>query len=352
MVSAAFKRFKRSRAKDFERVRHLLGFKVGTHKRNRLVRAVGKRVGKRTILDSDTHAQHQDKLFKRFQKAWGGLTKSQARDRLRFVTILHAVCDVDTNSILHAVEEMEAQLRSALSREIAQIGILGVSEVEIVKMGLYGKKDADDEARKGQVLRELARKKDLTEAGTVFEFRELAGKDHLALIHFHGIVDLGPDAANREICLQDTLRQTWKGSWCVELKRLFTDLSIEKSLRNLAGYLTKGGNDTLRFTKQFGSESPESLELAMVKAGYAESGEYDDHLGLSSGQVSVLVHVYDALMRRNRARDGYLFLGGTVIRNRYQSRERYRIWKSAVGNIPEKSTIDRSVRRKRFISRY
>jgi hypothetical protein len=180
----------------------------------------------------------------------------------------------------------------------------------------------------------------------------MTGKEHLALVHFHGIVDLGPDAANREISLQNILRQTWKGSWCVELKGLFTTLSMEKNLRNIAGYLTKGGNDTLRFRKLFGNGAPESMELAMAKQGYAESGEYDDHLGLSSGQVAVLVNVYDALMRRNRARDGYLFLGGTVIQNRYQRRESYRIWKSAVGNIPEKSTIDKSVRRKRFISPY
>ena len=40
--------------------------------------------------------------------------------------------------------------------EIRQMSRLQVSEVEIVMLGLYGKVDTEDEARKGQVLRKLA----------------------------------------------------------------------------------------------------------------------------------------------------------------------------------------------------
>lgn len=332
MVSKAFKRLKRSRADELTRLQHSLGFKSGKHKRTRLFMAVGKSLAKRTILDSATHTQHQDKLFTRFWKAWKGLPEQQARARLRFVTILDTVCAVDTKSILHAVEKMEEQLRSALSPEIKQVGILGVTEVEIVNLVLYGEKDTEDETRKGQVLRELAR---------------ATGKEHLALVHFHGIVDMGPNAAIMEKKLHNVLRQTWHGSWCVELKCLFTEFSVRRNLSNLAAYLTKGGNDTLRFRKQFGSESPETMELAMAKQGYAESGEYDDHLGLSIGEVAVLVNVYDALMRRNSARDGYLFLGGTVVRSRYQTGHGYRIWKSALEKKPAfwKSHIAISTRR-------
>ena len=339
MVSEAFtfeQLKKRSGAAELERLRHLLGFNSGTHKKTRLVRAVGKKLATRTILDDATHAQHQGKLFTRFQKAWNGLTEQQARERLRFVTILHTVCAVETKAILHAVEEMEEQLRSAFSQEIDQIGILGVSEVEIVNLGLYGKADEEDESRKGEVLRKLARA-----AGIA-----VTGKEHLALVHFHGIVDLGPNAAIMEKKLHNVLRQTWQGSWRVELKCLFAKFSIKMNLRNIAEYLTKGGNKDLRYQKRFGSESPEAMELAMKKQGYPESGEQDDHLGLSIGEVSVLVHVYDALMRRNSARDGYLFLGGSVVLNRYQARHGYRIWKSALGNTPFwRSTVATSIRR-------
>jgi hypothetical protein len=336
MISKAFKRLKqRSGAVELKRLQHSLGFKSGKHKRTRLVMAVGEKLARRTILNSATHTQHQDKLFKRFQQAWKGLSEQQARARLRFVTILHTVCAVDAKSILHAVEDMEEQLRSALSAEIEQIGILGVSEVEIVNLGLYGEKDTEDEARKGQGLRALAQA-----AGV-----EATGKEHLALVHFHGIVDFGPNTAIMEKKIHNLLRQTWQGSWCVELKCLFAEFSIKKNLSNLAEYVTKGGNDTLRFRKQFGSDSPEALELAMAKQGYAESGEYDDHLGLIVGEVAVLVHVYDALMRRNSARDGYLFLGGTVVLSRFQSRHGYRIWKSAIGNTPFwKSHVAMSIR--------
>ncbi|OAI45005.1 hypothetical protein AYO43_08585 [Nitrospira sp. SCGC AG-212-E16] len=332
MVSSAFTKLKQSKADNLQRLRHSLGFKSGSHKRKRLVLAVGGKLAKRTILDSATQKQHQEKLFVRFRKAWSVLTDQQARERLRFVTILHTVCAVETEAILRAVEEMEAQLRTALSNEIKQIGILGVSEVEMVSLSLYGKEDAEDEARKGQVLRQMAQATGMKGAGTVFT--RMTGEEHLALVHFHGIIDLGSQAAITETKLQNVLRQTWKGSWCVELKRLFATQSVVKSLRRIAGYLTKGGNDTLRFRKQFGSEAPEALELAMAKEGYAESGEYNDHLGLSVGEVSVLVNVYDALMDRNSTREGYLFLGGTVIHNRHQAPRQYRVWKSALGISP------------------
>ena len=367
MISKAFKRLKRSRVNELTRLQHSLGFKSGKHKRTRLVMAVGKKLAKRTILDSVTHAQHQDKLFTRFWKAWKGLPEQQARERLRFVTILHTVCAVETKAILHAVEQMEEQLRNAFSQAIKQIGILGVTEVEIVNLGLYGEKDTEDEMRKGQVLRELAQAAGL----------QTTGKEHLALVHFHGIVDVGPNAAITEKQLQKVLRQTWQGSWCVELKCLFTEFSKRKNLSNLAKYVTKGGNEDLRYQTQFGKRPleaeelewalsiekslrgmtkdeqkklvmmpPAALELTMAKQGYAKSGEYDDHLGLSVGEVAVQVHVYDALMRRNSARDGYLFLGGTVVRSRYQSRHGFRIWKSALGKTPFwKSTVATSVRR-------
>ena len=122
-----FKQLKeRSGAIELKRVQNLLGFKLGTYKRKRLVQSVGVRVAKRTILDEATHTQHQDKLFKRFQKAWGGLDDQQARERLRLLTILDTVCVVETKAILHRVEWMEERLRSTLSSEIEQIGILGV----------------------------------------------------------------------------------------------------------------------------------------------------------------------------------------------------------------------------------
>ena len=340
MVSAAFKRLKqRSGAEELQRLKDSFGFKAGKHKRTRLVRAVGTKIGKRTILEEAIHAQHQDKLFARFRKAWGGLTDAQARERLRLLTILGTVCVVETTAILQTVEEMEAQLRIAFSNEIKGIGILGVSEVEIVNLALYGEKDTKKAARKGQVLRELAEIKGIKDID----------KEHLAHVHFHAVVDLGPHAATTEQRVGKVLRQTWQGSWCVELKGLFTNRSVEKSLRFIGGYFTKGGNDTLRFRKQFGSESPEAMELSMAKQGYAESGEYGDHLGLSIEEIRVLVNVYDALMRRNSARDGYLFVGGTVIRDLYKRRshpiswlgwrqrhkigdnyDQYRYWKSAL----------------------
>ena len=70
MVSAAFKQLKqRSGADELTRLQHSLGFSAGTHKRKRLIRAVGGKLAKRTLLDSARHAQHQNKLFKRFQNA-------------------------------------------------------------------------------------------------------------------------------------------------------------------------------------------------------------------------------------------------------------------------------------------
>ena len=51
MVSAAFKRLKQSKADNLQRLQHSLGFKSGSHKRKRLVLAVGEKLAKRTFAD-------------------------------------------------------------------------------------------------------------------------------------------------------------------------------------------------------------------------------------------------------------------------------------------------------------
>lgn len=327
MVSAAFKRLKQqSGVTEPNRLRHFLKFPAGTHKRKRLAQAVGTQRAKRTILDSTMHERHQQKLFTRFLKAWGRLSDAEKRRRLRLLTILDTVCGVEPKEILRAVEAMEEKLRGALAPHMGQLGIIGVAEVEIVDLGLYGEQDSDEEARKGQVLRDLVRRSGLKGAGTLFP--TMTGTEHFALVHLHAIMDLGISAETTQQHVENTLRHHWQRPWCVELKRFFTTFSVKDSLRNLAGYLTKGGNDTLRFRKQFGGGAVEGMELAMVKQGYAESGEYEDHLGLSVGEVSVLVEVYDALMGRNSTRDGYVFLGGLPVRSRNQSRKLFRVWKS------------------------
>src|SRR5690349_24575597 len=63
---------------------------AGTHKRSKLDRT---RCGRSTLLDDTIHERHAKKLYSRFMRRWRWLSKDeqQARERMRFVTVLYEV---------------------------------------------------------------------------------------------------------------------------------------------------------------------------------------------------------------------------------------------------------------------
>jgi hypothetical protein len=314
-------------------------FQLNLHKATKLRRSCGKRLATRTLLDDKVHKQHTHLLVQRFRKAWGHLERSEAYGRLRFFTLLHDVRKLDENEIIQSVEDMEEKLRKCLRPFISQIGIIGVPEVEIVNLSLYQQANDEKEARKYQTMLALFNQTPPKKRSRK-DYRQkfYTGHEHWAFIHLHAVVDFGPDlelpherTIDRLEQVEKVLRKVWGVPYAVELAGLHKNKAVEKNFSFLADYVTKGGNATLRYTKRFGRDTVEAMELAMVKQGKSKDpDDFDeDHLGLNQNEIKVLVNVYDRLMRRNTKKDGYLFLGGRILRNRYRSLD-YRIWKSAI----------------------
>ena len=86
------------------------------------------------------------------------------------------------------------------------------------------------------------------------------------LVHFHGIVDLGGNPSLREEWLRKRAAKivAWQRSpYQVEIKRLFKDRTVMENIRDIASYVTKGGNEKLRYNAGFGRDLDDDLDAKM-----------------------------------------------------------------------------------------
>ena len=94
------------------------------------------------------------------------------------------------------------------------------------------------------------------------------------------------------------------------LFRSFKSRSIGQNLQGIASYLTKGGNEQLRYKAGYGRDLAEDLEAKIWRAGLGRKDggaeTVEDDRGLTVGEVAFLDEVYDKLMRSRRDRRGYL----------------------------------------------
>jgi hypothetical protein len=215
---------------------------------------------------------------------------------------------------------MRDRLEITLKR-VKGIHFVGAVEVEIVNL---------------PVLREIAKKSDENEHRKLAVLEEMSSRhqklfdrhDVVALVHLHGIVDLGPwYAEGKEDLLAKELRWEWRGKYRVEVKGTFSRyydgraIPIRRNLEKIANYMVKGGNEDLRYSARFGREVLEDgsplaanlLDNRMKKgagnARYNEDATVEDFLSLTIHEIQVLVSVIDRLMGK-RKREGYLIKHG------------------------------------------
>ena len=203
-------------------------------------------------------------------------------------------------------------MESALERVFKRAGakVLGAVEVEIVNVALLRKIGSlsEDETRKLKVLESI------TASGADTGSKIPGAQDSGVLVHFHGIADLG---ARNSLLREDQLRKgmkkiaAWQRSpYQVEIKRLFKDRSVQQNLRDIASYITKGGNERLRYNAGFGRDLAEDLDAKIWRAGTgrADKGSETvaDERGLTIGEIRILDDVWCALMARKRNKRGYL----------------------------------------------
>ncbi len=295
-------------------VRGTIRSNVNQQKRTRLKKAVGKQLAERTLLDSRVSKSHADRLVKKFHSRWGDFDHEKASERLRFMTILHSVCVVDKNVILNEIEGLKDCLRNVVI-SVKAIEVLGAFEVEIINMKLMrqhaaGMKDGE-EARKLKVLEQL-RKDQFINANT----------ESLALVHFHGMIDLAANGDGKLKTFRDCCKAMWRGSYQVRFDTLFKTKSVKKNLTDIAAYMVKGGNESLNYKFRFGrDDASDTLDRKMLKSGTKKMGADFEGLeniySLTNAEMLVLATTLDVLMGSNNStmRNGYLWKHGDQIRH-------------------------------------
>ena len=286
-------------------LRELVRYDLGTHKKTRL-RIAGVEKSK-TLLHDDIAKKHGERLAEELNKrAWK--IGSAADKRLKFVTILQATVDPTIESVEAAVRNLEAEYQRVFGD--MKLWSRGAIELEIVNLDLLYRisKMKFGEARKLNVLENL---RELKELQGLFVAEE---RDKVKiLVHCHTVVDFGKDYdKNMEEALNRIERYGYwkKARYQVKFDSLFKKRKTSNNLTKIAHYVTKGGNENLRYNAGFGRDLAEDLEAKIWRKGVGRAdkgGEtIEDERGLSVAEVKALDGLYRWIMDRRSDKRGYL----------------------------------------------
>ncbi|MGJ0394344.1 MAG: hypothetical protein ACR650_16625 [Methylocystis sp.] len=278
---------------------------LGTHKKTRLKQAGVGQSG--SLLHDQVAKKHAALLAGELKTRARKVGLEEANDRFRFMTVLQAVVEPDLEKVCEAVKAMEADFEHT----VGQMGLWsrGAIELEIVNLTILKKISglSDGEARKLNVLT------DLTEAQ---EFDGLllpaSGAVTGLLVHSHVVVDMGAGHKTAEVALRERIRRRgcWDKKYQLEIKGLFRNRNVADNLDKIAAYVTKGGNENLRYNAGFGRDLAEDVESKMWRKGLGradKTGEtIEDERGLTAGDVAALDGLYVWLMKRRNDNRGYI----------------------------------------------
>lgn len=286
-------------------LQQLVRYDLGTHKKTRLkIAGVG---DCRTLLNRDVADKHAKMLAEEFNKrAWK--IGSDADKRLKFVTILQSTVDPTIECVEAAVEQLEGEYHRVFGG--MKLWSRGTIELEIVNLELLRRisRMSDNEARKLNVLEDLRELKEL-QGLLIAEERDKSK----VLVHCHTVVDFGRDYhENMEEARERIERYGyWKRArYQVKFEGLFKNRKTSNNLTKIAEYVTKGGNENLRYNAGFGRDLAEDLEAKIWRDGLGrvdKGGEtIEDERGLNVAEVRALDELYRWLMARRRGNRGYL----------------------------------------------
>jgi hypothetical protein len=251
----------------------------------------------------------QNKLFYRYRKHFEtvlGGDETVARQRLRWVSVLHSVVAVDEkdeagtiNQVVSAAEEMKHQV-SLIARNHKDSGLWlrGAIHLEIVDYAAFRKAV---ENGKGTV-----KEKTLTE---LIDRCSNGNSDYYFLVHFHALADKGTIA-------DSTFDGLFKERWSitkrqVDIQNLWDEIrmkssgatkkmKVDDSLRAFGRYCYSYGNDRLQYAVNWshGRYITKSGE-EITAAGLLHFAEMDDERQnsrrLSSGHIRMLVSASNAV---------------------------------------------------------
>lgn len=311
--SAEFIRMK-ERSLSGESLEYLSGalrFDIGTQQKTKL-KVLGE-LAVKTLLTNAVAEKHAAKLDEQFRRRWGSFTKREMKDRLRFVTVLAELVPLDLEVTSEAVERMFSRLEIVFGG-IRGIEVIGAAEIEIVDIEkMRQMASVADEVRKLDVIISMMP----DEEKSLFK----TSLSSYALVHFHGIMDIGANGDEKVTKLKRDCARYWNANYMVQVKGLYSTKTVKKNLTDIAAYLTKGGNENLIYKIGFGYDKADDLERQMLKAGFtAKEADYagiENQMSLTIPQIKFLGEAINQMMERKGSRNlrnGYLFKHGQPLK--------------------------------------
>jgi hypothetical protein len=296
VISDSLLRLKQTAKERLAFIRSLIRPDLGSHNRITLRRAGCESSG--SLLHSSVADQHSKLLSRDFHNRFQEVPFVD-QGQLRFLTLLHSVTALDKDAALRAVARMDHCIHIALEETGAWC--LGAIEVEIVSLAMLRRIRSlkDDESRKLNVLEKLSEISD-------------AQLDCGVLIHFHGVVDLSNSLLEEEKFRSRLAGVSdWQRSpYQIQLKRFFQNRPLHANLRQIASYITKGGNEELRYNSGFGRDLPDDLDAKIWRSGTGRADQGGDTLtderALTIAEISLLDEIWLELMSKRHDQRGYL----------------------------------------------
>lgn len=305
-MDKAFKELKRKfkTGEALEEIRSVIRYDLGKQKKTRLKIAGVANSG--SLLHNDISKKHAEKLAVEL-KARAKKIGSEANERFRFATILQSLVNPTIDSVSTEVERIEAQFDAIFGEE--GLWSRGTIELELINLSILKRisKARNDEARKLNVLNSIGDTKDY------FGLLIPASKsDTKVLVHAHVVIDFGKDHKKKEDEIRNKIDHLgyWNKPYQKEIDPLYRKKTVAKNLSHIASYVTKGGNDQLRYNAGFGRDLAEDLEAKIWRAGLGrkdKGGEtIEDERGLTVQEVKALDELYVWLMKRRKDKRGYI----------------------------------------------
>jgi hypothetical protein len=288
----------------FDQISHAIRYDLGMHKKTRLKLAGV--ISSGSLLHNSVSEIHANKLAEELKERARKIGVS-ANERFRFMTALQSVVSPTVEDVTAAVEQMERDFAATVGE--MKLWSRGAIELEMVNLGILKKISSvsDGASHKFNVL------------STISELREFQGmmiggsaSESSVLVHCHVVVDMGKNAEFNEAELRKRIKRRgcWNERWQLEIKSLFKKRSVAKNLNAIAAYVTKGGNENLRYNAGFKRDLGEDLEAKIWRAGLDrkdKGGEtVEDERGLTLWEVRQLDQLYVWLMKRRRDKRGYI----------------------------------------------
>jgi len=305
-MDKAFKELKRKHktGEALSEIRSQIRYNLGKHKKTKLkIAGVG---SSGSLLHEAVNEKHAEKLALELQARAKKIGPS-ANQRFRFVTILQALVNPSIESVSKEVERLETQFKAIFEEE--GLWSRGAIELELINLSILERisKARDDEARKLNVLNSIGETEDYL--GLLIPASK---SDTKVLVHAHVVVDFGTEHEATELKIDKKIDRFgyWNQPYQKEIKGLFKNKAVAKNLKYIASYVTKGGNDQLRYNAGFGRDLAEDLEAKIWREGLGrkdKGGEsVEDERGLTVQEVKALDELYVWIMERRKDKRGYI----------------------------------------------